>query len=621
MKITQSLKLLLIPLLITGCRSQPNSQVINSRLLSINELSQKIADGVYGKYDALLISVEDSLVFESYYREGIVDQPHRQASVSKGYVSLAVGRAIQLKHLTWDDLKKPIAELLKDTIPNNWAAGTELITMRHLLSMQSGIRLSEEQKKQISDSSKIKGYDILNAILEASEPINQASQTFLYQGYDVRVAWYVLNSLVPGTADDFIKEELISKLDITNFSWKKDVNGQLYPHYGANITSRDMLKFGKLVNDEGKWNGEQLIHKKYISWATNHITQPKVAWIPEKYHYGYYWYQTNLVVDGYHYDIKFAWGGGGQYIIAVKELDMVITITGNDRDDTILEPALSTILPAFDKKEYPPLEGPYMGQEPPGMIAKPFAQGIISREGWELEGVFAPGMKEFYYVIDRGEYTTYNPDNFQAYVVGFRMENNVWKKYTEFKRMGEMTFSPDGTRMHLAKGYRDRIGDEWTERKFLDPMINRKEWGIMRLSASKKGTYVFDDYKSKDLIRISTVQDGKRQDPVELGVEVNTGKYTAHPFIAPDESYLIWDSEREGGYGDSDLYISFKLDSGLWGPAINMGEGVNSPNWDAFASVTPDGKYILFNRDVDGDEGGNTDIYWVDAQIIETLRP
>ncbi len=262
---------------------------------------------------------------------------------------------------------------------------------------------------------------------------------------------------------------------------------------------------------------------------------------------------------------------------------------------------------------FPILEGPLMGQKPPGMKAEPFAPGIISKEGWEIEGTFAPGMNEFYFTTRRAKGTPIT-------VIGFRMENNVWTKYTEFKRIGEVSFSPDGSRMHMAEGYKDRMGDGWTERKSLGPMFDREDWGIMRLTASAKGTYVFDDYKSGDVIRMSRLKDGKRQAPEIMGPIVNTGEWTAHPFIAPDESYLIWDSEREGGYGDSDLYISFRQKDGSWGPAINMGDKVNSDKWDAFASVTRDGKYILFNRGVD-DRNDNVDIYWVDAQVIENLRP
>jgi len=265
---------------------------------------------------------------------------------------------------------------------------------------------------------------------------------------------------------------------------------------------------------------------------------------------------------------------------------------------------------------FPTLEGPYMGQQPPGMVAEPFAPGIISKEGWELEGVFSPGMNEFYF--------TTRKDQGPSTVIGFRMENNVWKKYTEFKRMGEVSFSPDGTRMHMAEGYKDRMGEGWTQRQSLGPLFDRDDWGIMRLSSSTKGTYVFDDYKSGDVIRISTVVNGERQAPKEMGPIVNFGEWTAHPFIAPDESYLIWDTERGDGFGDSDLYISFRQADDSWGPAINMGESVNTDKWEAFATVTSDGKFILFNRRIDdgsNDDLMNVDIYWVDAAIIETLRP
>lgn len=262
--------------------------------------------------------------------------------------------------------------------------------------------------------------------------------------------------------------------------------------------------------------------------------------------------------------------------------------------------------------EYPILNGPYMGQKTPGKIAEPFAPGIISKDGWELEGVFSPNMKEFYY-------TKKAADGKKSIIVGFRQTNNSWKKYIEIPRRGEVSFSPDGKRMHMAKGYIDRVDDGWTELQKVDPMINTKDFGVMRLSASEKSTYVFDDYLSGE-IRISEMKNGKRQKPTTFDSEVNTGKWTAHPFIAPDESYLIWDTEREGGFGGTDLYIRFRQNDGSWGPAINMGENVNSDKSDFFASVTSDGKYILFNRTMSKDPL-NIDIYWADAQFIEDLRP
>ncbi len=259
------------------------------------------------------------------------------------------------------------------------------------------------------------------------------------------------------------------------------------------------------------------------------------------------------------------------------------------------------------------LQGPYLGQSLPGDTAQPFAPGIISTDGWELEGAFAPGMREFYYTTRAGA-------DQAPTVIGYRQEDAGWARFIEFRRVGEVTFSPSGQRMHMAEGYRERSGDGWSERRSLGPMFDRADWGIMRLSASARGTYVFDDYLSGDLIRFSRLVDGKRQPPQPLGPDINTGAFTAHPFIAPDESYLIWDSERPEGYGDSDLYISFRQPDGTWGPAANLGPGVNSPRWEAFGTVTPDGRYLLFNRGMDADNE-NVDIYWVSTTVIEALRP
>ncbi len=275
--------------------------------------------------------------------------------------------------------------------------------------------------------------------------------------------------------------------------------------------------------------------------------------------------------------------------------------------------SLNSVFAQEDSKSassFPLLEGPYLGQRPPGLTPKVFAPGIVSTEHRDLSGFFTPDMKEFYFTrkdLESGNWS----------LLVFKSENNRWRGSGEGPRVGRPIIAPDGKTMHLGKDYMIRTETGWSEVKSLGPMFDREDWGIMRLSASAKGTYVFDDYKSEDVIRISELKDGKRQEPRLLSKEINTGKYTAHPFIAPDESYLIWDSERDGGFGDSDLYISFRQQNGSWGAAINFGDKINTSFGESGGYVTPDGKYLFFNSgDIE-----NKDIFWVDAKIIETLRP
>ena len=140
----------------------------------------------------------------------------------------------------------------------------------------------------------------------------------------------------------------------------------------------------------------------------------------------------------------------------------------------------------------------------------------------------------------------------------------------------------------------------------------------MRVTSSNSGMIVMDEAKNDSTLRYSHMVDGKWEAPNPLPATINTGQFNAHPFIAPDESYIIWDGQRNSEVRNADLFVSFKQADGSWGEAIKFDERINTPSADFAAQVTPDGKYLFFNRSVGPD---NTDTFWVDAQIIEELRP
>ena len=166
----------------------------------------------------------------------------------------------------------------------------------------------------------------------------------------------------------------------------------------------------------------------------------------------------------------------------------------------------------------------------------------------------------------------------------------------------------------------ERLDTAWSEVKMLDAPFN--EYPIMRLTASAKGTYFFDEFKSDFTgdIQYSRLVNGKYEEAKKMHKGINCGE-SFHPFIAPDESYLIFDSYREDGYGDSDIYISYREEDGSWGMPVNLGAEINTEAWEASATVSPDNKYLFFNREMGSEENSNIDILWVDASIIEALRP
>ena len=264
--------------------------------------------------------------------------------------------------------------------------------------------------------------------------------------------------------------------------------------------------------------------------------------------------------------------------------------------------------------EFPVLEGPYLGQKPPSLTPEAFAPGIVSTNGWEYGVFFTPDMEEISFLRE-------NEETEKHEIVVFQNKNDRWHESGRSPRVSQPFISPDGKIMHLGKRYKERTETGWSEIKNLGTPF--EEISIMRLTSSAKGTLVFDEFTrdGNGVLRYSQLIDGKREAPKPLSKEINTGKWNAHPFIAPDESYILWDGKREDGYGDADIYVSFKQQDGSWGEAINLGDKINTDAWEAAASVTPDGKYLFFNRNMGSDSYDNVDIFWVDAQIIENLRP
>lgn len=314
------------------------------------KMAKQIGEGKYGKYDSMLISQKGKLLFESYYLRGRVNLPHFQASATKAYTSLALGRAIQLGYLTMADLDKPLVSFLKDLNPKKFVKGVEKISLHKTLSMSSGVGITEEQLNKFRENPELlQGQNQAQVYFENSTPVTLKSQIFSYKGTDPDLVMQVIEAVVTGSAQDFIKKELLDKIGITNYRWPNGVSGLPEAGAGAGMISRDMLKWGSLVINKGKWQGKQLISAEYLAKATSKITQPTEDWQPKTYRYGYFWYQINFMVGNKNYDAKLAWGGGGQHIIAIAELDLIIVITGHDREDTIVPHIAKNILPAFTK--------------------------------------------------------------------------------------------------------------------------------------------------------------------------------------------------------------------------------------------------------------------------------
>ena len=314
-------------------------------------LAKEMATGQHGNYDSMLIAQNGKLLFESYFKRGRVDLSHPQSSATKSYTSLALGRAMQLGYLTMDDLHKPVISFLDKIDRSKLVEGADKITLHHALTMTTGVKISDEGWEAINaDLERINGQGEIQAVLEDTAPITTESQTFKY-GTGPRFIMQVIDAVVPGTAREFIDKELFGKLGITNYAWRTAPSGLPESGWKVSVTSRDMMKMGLLASNGGQWRGEQLIHKGYLAQATQRqvITgDDDIFGGGERVShqgYGYFWWGADVELDGKKHFMFSAQGGGGMYILVVKDFDLVVVVTAHERDDITQQLVAERILP------------------------------------------------------------------------------------------------------------------------------------------------------------------------------------------------------------------------------------------------------------------------------------
>lgn len=293
----------------------------------LTQFAHEIAAGEHGLTDSLLVMSKGKLIFESYFRRGRLNMPHYQMSITKSYTALAVGRAIQLGYLSMDDLDKSIVSFLKEINPDELVPGAETITLAQAMNMKSGIRIdSESSKKLIQKPASLRGQGQVEAYLKNCAPIPPAPREFKYQAADPAITIQVLEAVLPGSVKDFIHDELLTKMGIKNYAWQTDISGLPKSAAGSSIRSRDMLKWGKLIINEGRWQKKQLLPKTFVLKATDriHTNQQGTS-------YGFFFWRHNIKIQNKNYDCISGRGAGGQFILMFPDLDLLIVTTAHNK--------------------------------------------------------------------------------------------------------------------------------------------------------------------------------------------------------------------------------------------------------------------------------------------------
>lgn len=328
------------------------------------------------------------------------------------------------------------------------------------------------------------------------------------------------------------------------------------------------------------------------------------------------------------------------------------------RSISILSLFIVVVLSIIADTSPPPAPvGAYIGQRAPGPEPEIFSPGFISTGLGERDAVFTPDGKEFYFSIMM--------ESFCAIAITIQDGEGKWSKPEVASFSGrymdiEPCITPDGKKFYFASKRPLKEGDEpskffniwvmeredhgWSVPRNIGAPVNG-EWNVFYPSLTRDGTLYFTrrEADGSEFIFRSRLTEGKFTEPEKLGEGVNTTKSQFNAYIAPDESYLIvsvWG--RKDSVGGIDYYITFRNIEDKWSGPINLGDKINTPGTEYTPYITPDGKYFIFNRMrgklAEGDPGkrltyreisersrqwgnGASDLYWVDAKVLEALKP
>jgi hypothetical protein len=311
------------------------------------------------------------------------------------------------------------------------------------------------------------------------------------------------------------------------------------------------------------------------------------------------------------------------------------------------------------KPEAPRVKGPYFGLSPPGLTPEIFAPGILSTHHHEHSApAFSPDGKEVFW----STFLYFFPPQVILTLEG---EGAVWTEkdtavFSGRYSDGSPFFAPDGKRIFFSSNrplsgegapksdhdlwFVNKTADGWSEPQHVSTVIN-SSLDEDHPSVASNGNLYFHSDREDSIgrfdIYVSKFVNGEYTEPENVGPSINTPAYDTYPFIAPDESCILFSSDMEGGFGAGDLYVSFRQQGGGWTKAVNLGKGINDSSDDRFPQVSPDGKFLFFvsnrrsipasfGRRLDYEEfyatlsqpgNGFGDIYWVDAGILEELSP
>jgi CubicO group peptidase (beta-lactamase class C family) len=305
--------------LIVGCKSEDLTVVEKSITIDHKKVEEAFnRAGSFSHTKSITFMVDGQLIKEVYYNNSGNDIPHDVRSITKSIITILSGIAVEKGFIK--SIDQNIGEYLIPIIPTIDSIKSR-ITIRDLLTMSAGFGWNELSGNDYSNW--INSSNQLEYVLNRNL-IFQPGHSFTYNSAALHILSIIISTASKMTTKEFAQIYLFDPLEIGSRDWSVDKQGFNNGGAGLSLTPTDMRKIGLLVLNQGVFNNKQIISRNWIDeMASAKISTQNV--ISYGNNYGYGWW-----IGEYHNKpFCFAMGWGGQFIIIVPHLKIVVTATSN----------------------------------------------------------------------------------------------------------------------------------------------------------------------------------------------------------------------------------------------------------------------------------------------------
>jgi CubicO group peptidase (beta-lactamase class C family) len=304
---------------------------------ALDALARRLSSGEFGQVDGFIVARDGKLVFERYFGGYTAYTLHTLQSVTKSIASILVGLALQEGFI--DHLDQPIADLLPE-YGNIFAAAPakRAITLRHVLTMTAGLDWPEQGVP----------YDGANIVWALSDAVDwpgfvlerpliaEPGQVFNYSTGLSTLLSAIIQNRSGIRADLFAERYLFDPLGIPNYGWWRNTRHPArWAHTGGglHLSPRDLAKIGALYTNRGRWQDRKILDPE---WIAESMEARLATGRFDDESYGYQWWLRPLRDGGASIPpnaVVQAAGIGGQHLLIVPGLRLVVVFTGTNFDD------------------------------------------------------------------------------------------------------------------------------------------------------------------------------------------------------------------------------------------------------------------------------------------------